>query len=195
MVQTAEQTGVPTGEVIFAAALRLFRERGFHGTSINDIGKAAGVTGPALYRHFKGKGEILAEAIREGSRRIAAGTRAAIDASPGPPLATLESLVRAYVDVALDNADIYTAYVLEARHLDPDLRKPLRRSAQRHRDEWVRVLLAACPELDPEEAKVRVKMAIFAVTSLCMEPSRLERRALVELAAGRLLALLLASHE
>lgn len=44
--------------------MRLFREKGFRGTSINDIGAAAGVTGPALYRHFSGKGELLTEAPR-----------------------------------------------------------------------------------------------------------------------------------
>ena len=53
---------------IFASALHLFRERGFHATSINDIGAEAGVAGTAIYSHFATKQEVLAEAIREGAR-------------------------------------------------------------------------------------------------------------------------------
>ena len=85
--------------------MRLFREKGFRGTSINDIGAAAGVTGPALYRHFSGKGEVLTEAIREVSRRIAAATREATQSECAEPRQTLEVLVRAYVEVALANAE------------------------------------------------------------------------------------------
>lgn len=177
---------------ILDAALRLFRERGFHGTSINDIGTTAGVTGPALYRHFSGKGEVLAEAIRDGARRIAAATRPAVENADLPPREALAELVRAYVGVALDNADTHAAYVLESRHLDDEARRPLRRKERGHRDEWRRLLMGARPELDAEQARVLVRMAIFSVTALCMEPRRLDRDALVELASSRVLALLLA---
>lgn len=176
---------------ILDAALRLFRERGFHGTSIDDIGATAGVTGPALYRHFSGKGEVLAEAIREGSRRIAAATRSAVTDEALDPREALERLVRSYVDVALDNADTYAAYVLEARHLADEFRRPLRRSELRHREEWRRLVLAVHPDMDPEQARTLVTMAVFAVTSLCMEPSRLDREVLVELATSRVTAMLL----
>ncbi len=40
---------------IRAAALRLFAQRGLEGTSIRDIARAAGVTNPALYKHFASK--------------------------------------------------------------------------------------------------------------------------------------------
>ena len=65
-------------EPIFESALRLFRERGFHATAINDIGADAGVTGPAIYAHFESKGEVLAEAIREGCRRIGSALEEAL---------------------------------------------------------------------------------------------------------------------
>jgi AcrR family transcriptional regulator len=188
----AKRAGPDRREAILAAALRLFRQKGYHGTSINEIGAAAGVTGPALYRHFGGKGEVLAEAIREGSRRIAAATREALTSDSLSPEEALEKLVRSYVDVALDNADVYAAYVLEARHLADEFRKPLRRSELRHRDEWRRLVLAVRPEMGLEEARTLVKMATFAVTSLCMEPGRLSRASLVEVATTRVMALLLA---
>ncbi len=191
----AVSSGGATGDVIFTAALRLFRQRGFHGTSINQIGAAAGVTGPALYRHFAGKGEILAEAVRRVSRRIGDATRAALDAPTGTPRDALEALVRAYVEVALENADTYTAYVLEARHLGEGLRKPLRRAELRHRDEWVRLLRASDPGLSAEHAKAMVKMAMFAIAGLCMEPGRMDRAVLARLVTDRVMALLLAPRQ
>jgi AcrR family transcriptional regulator len=182
--------GAARRQTILAAALELFRERGFHGTSINDIGARAGVTGPALYRHFRGKEDVLAEAIREGSRRIAAATREALADETRKPDEALEALVRAYVEVALENADVHAAYVLEARHLGDAFRRPLRRSLLRHREEWARLLHAIRPELGPEEVRTLVKMATFAVASLCLEPNRVEPQALIELATSQLMALL-----
>lgn len=178
-------------EAIFDAALRLFRERGFHGTSINEIGAASGVTGPAIYRHFAGKGEVLAEAIREGSGRIIRATRDPL-ASDAPPEEAVEALVRAYVEVALENADIHAAYVLEARHLGDELRKPLRRGVLRHREGWKRLVQAVRPELGDEEVRTVVKMASYAVASLCLEPPNLDRDALVDFATERIVALLVA---
>ena len=189
--QPIKRDGPARREAIFGAALRLFRERGFHGTAINDIGAATGVTGPALYRHFPSKGELLAEAIREGSRRIAQATRAALAVEGLSPREALEALVRAYVEVALENADMNAAYVLESRHLADELRAPLRRGERRLRDEWRRCLVAVRPDLDTEQARTMVNMAIFSVVALCMVPSRLEREALVALATSRVMALLL----
>jgi AcrR family transcriptional regulator len=182
-------------QAIFDAALRLFRERGFHGTSINDIGFATGVTGPALYRHFSGKGEVLAEAISEGSRRIAGAIREPLSASGRTPEEALEALIRAYVEVALDNADIHAAYILEARHLADELRKPLRRNDLRHRDGWKRLVRAVHPDMSDDQIRTAVNMAIFSVTSLCLEPSRIDRASLIDFATKRVLAMLLAPPE
>jgi AcrR family transcriptional regulator len=184
--------GAERRSAIFDAALRLFREQGFHATSIDQIGAASGVTGPAIYRHFDSKAEVLAEAIGEGARRIADATRDALHSSEHAPVRAVERLVRAYVEVALDNADIYAAYVLEARHLNDELRKPLRRNELRHQDGWIRLVQAARPDMDPEQVRTVVKMAISSVTSLCLEPSPLERQGVVDFATQRVMALLLA---
>ncbi|MER6898583.1 TetR/AcrR family transcriptional regulator, partial [Amycolatopsis sp. NPDC000740] len=61
-----------------AVAAELFRARGFHGVGINDIAASAGVTGPALYRHFADKQAILAYVVLAGIDDILLG-----GASPG----------------------------------------------------------------------------------------------------------------
>lgn len=49
-------------EAIFAAALGLFAERGFHGTSVPEIAQRAGVGAGTIYRYFEGK-EALVNAL------------------------------------------------------------------------------------------------------------------------------------
>jgi AcrR family transcriptional regulator len=52
-----------TRERILTSAARLFAERGFEGASMPAIAKASGITAGAIYKHFKGKGELLLEVV------------------------------------------------------------------------------------------------------------------------------------
>lgn len=175
---------------IFASALRLFRERGFHATSINDIGADAGVAGTAIYSHFTTKQELLAEAIREGARRIKAGVREALADEAETPEAALEDLVRAYARVVLENADMNACYVLESRNLEPEVRQPLLGSERSLRETFRRQLMAVRPELSREQAETMVQMAIFAIVALCLHRNRIEREQLIELATSQVLGAL-----
>jgi len=172
---------------IFESALRLFRERGFHATSINEIGADADVTGPAIYAHFASKGGLLADAIREGCQRIASALNEALADEQLSAGEALEELVRAYVRVALENADMNACYVLELRHVDAAQRGPLERAARRLLDLWREKLIAVRPELGHEQADTMVQMAIFSIVSLCMLPSRIDRDCLVELASQQVI--------
>ncbi|WP_418060666.1 TetR/AcrR family transcriptional regulator [Pimelobacter simplex] len=50
-------------QLIVAAASRQFERKGFHDASIADIAAEVGITGPALYRHFRNKHELLVAAV------------------------------------------------------------------------------------------------------------------------------------
>jgi AcrR family transcriptional regulator len=175
---------------IFASALRLFRERGFHATSINDIGADAGVAGTAIYSHFATKQELLAEAIREGARRIRNGVVEATADDEQSPEAALENLVRSYARVVIENADMNACYVLESRNLDASERQPLLRGERGIRDTWRRRLMAVRPELSREQAQAMVQMSIFALVALCVHRNKIERADLVELATSQVLGAL-----
>jgi AcrR family transcriptional regulator len=190
---TANPTSLPKRgrpsrrEPIFESALRLFRERGFHATAINDIGADANVTGPAIYSHFTSKGDLLAEAIREGCFRIGNALNEALASEDISADEALENLVRAYVRVALDNADMNACYVLELRNVDPEKRGPLKRAERRLCDLWRERLIAVRPELGREQTDTMVQMAIFSIVSLCMMPSRIDRESLIELASQQVM--------
>jgi AcrR family transcriptional regulator len=62
-------------QILDAAAAR-FYEKGFHGVGVDQIGERVGISGPALYRHFKGKDEILAALFSEALEELISATAA-----------------------------------------------------------------------------------------------------------------------
>jgi AcrR family transcriptional regulator len=83
-------------EAVIRAAARLFRERGYHRTSLDDLATALNVTKPTLYRYVENKEEILFECFRLGVERILEALR---NPPPGARTARerLEALVQGYV--------------------------------------------------------------------------------------------------
>ena len=59
-----------TEQLILNHSMRLFAEKGYHGTSIDDITQSAGLTKGALYWHFKSKEELIKRIIREYESRF-----------------------------------------------------------------------------------------------------------------------------
>jgi AcrR family transcriptional regulator len=62
-----------TRDALLQQAARLFAERGFRGTSVEDIGAACGVSGPAVYKHFSSKDALLARLLGDISAQLLAG--------------------------------------------------------------------------------------------------------------------------
>jgi len=79
------------------AALRQLAESGPAGVSVSAIGKELGVSGPALYRYFASRDELLTELVIDAYHDLADALLAAAGRAPGPePRARFEALVRAY---------------------------------------------------------------------------------------------------
>src|ERR1700742_3249677 len=77
------------------AALAQLAQAGPAGVSISAIGKPLGVSGPALYRYFASRDELLTELVLDAYRDLAASMAAADD--PGQdPHARLVAIVRPY---------------------------------------------------------------------------------------------------
>jgi AcrR family transcriptional regulator len=79
------------------AALRQLAHAGPAGVSVNAIGKQLGVSGPALYRYFASRDELLTELVIDAYDELAAALRDAIGQARGrPPRRRFEALTRAY---------------------------------------------------------------------------------------------------
>src|SRR5690606_8679263 len=86
-------------------AARLFAERGYSGVSLEDIGSAVGVSGPAVYRHFSGKQALLgAVLVKVSEDLVSGGTRVAASSSDDEE--RMRALIGFHVDFALAHADV-----------------------------------------------------------------------------------------
>src|SRR5512139_2916603 len=102
---------------ILGIAVGLFASRGYHGVSMDDIGAAAGVTGPALYHHFAGKEAMLAAALNPVIENLLAGGRARVAEHQGDPAGALAALVEFHVDFALNNPAVIALHLHELDRL------------------------------------------------------------------------------
>src|SRR3954454_12336962 len=98
---------------ILEIAVGLFAARGYHGVSMDDIGAAAGVTGPALYHHFAGKEAMLSAALYPVSENLLSGGRARVAELGDDPAAALTALVDFHVDFALANPAVIALHLHE----------------------------------------------------------------------------------
>ncbi|MBB5955262.1 AcrR family transcriptional regulator [Saccharothrix tamanrassetensis] len=124
---------------ILDAAAELFARHGFHGVGIDDIGAAVGISGPALYRHFRSKDAMLGEMLTSISERLLEGGLTRVSASPDATSA-LHALVRWHVDFALDDPALITVQMRNLANLtDPDRRR-VRALQRRYVEVWVSTL-------------------------------------------------------
>ncbi len=167
-------------ELYLESAARLFAERGFSGVTIDELGDAAGVSGPALYRHFAGKEAILTELLVNASERLVAGCesilagrtgRASDDApvgqvSPSQPhrsaRQTLQSLVDFHIDFALSERDVIKVQDRELARLPPTANHTVRALQRRYVQFWSALLAEVCPQFNASEIDVRV-LGVFGL--------------------------------
>jgi AcrR family transcriptional regulator len=142
-------------EEILEIAVGLFASRGYHGVSMDDIGAAAGVTGPALYHHFAGKEAMLAAALIPVSELLLSGGRKRTAEHPEPH-AALAALVDFHVDFALNHPEVITLQLHELDRIPEEPRRQIRRLQRLYVEEWVTTLSTLRPELDANESRVLV---------------------------------------
>jgi AcrR family transcriptional regulator len=65
-------------------AVDVFAERGFHGTSMDEVAEAAGVTKPVLYQHFDSKRELFLELLDDVGNYLVSAVTAAVGGASGP---------------------------------------------------------------------------------------------------------------
>jgi len=111
-------------EQIHRCAARLFRERGFHGTSIRDIAEAVGLQGGSLYAHIAGKDDLLWAIANESADRFFAVLRPIVDAQQEIARKFRDAIL-AHVGVITDDLDAAAVYTTEWRHLEPTRRESL----------------------------------------------------------------------
>lgn len=162
--------------VLLAAAARLFAERGYSGTSIEDLGAAAGVRGPALYKHFSGKQAMLSAILLDASIGLHDGGRQVLARAVG--MEALRSLVAFHVDFALDNADVIRVQDRDLEQLAVDDRHAVRTLQRRYVELWVDVLESLDPTTERSVLRTRAHAVFGLLNSTPHSDHSLDRQSL-----------------
>ncbi|GAA4284647.1 TetR/AcrR family transcriptional regulator [Brevibacterium daeguense] len=150
-------------QAILDSAKALFAAQGFRAVSIEDIGAGAGVSGPAVYRHFASKEEILEELLLGISAYLHAGGGAILAAGLGPE-ETLRTLVDFHLDFALGEPELIRIQDRDLASLPAEARRQVRRLQRSYVTGWAGALRAHDPGLSADAATVSVH-ALFGMVN------------------------------
>jgi AcrR family transcriptional regulator len=164
----ASTRGAARREAILTAAAELFAERGYAAVGMDDIGAAAGVTGPAIYRHFGAKASVLTSVF---DRVIDAVTverdligENATDSDD--PAAKLRGLVGAYAGAVSSRRGLMAVFIREVHHLPAEDRSLLDERQRALIGRWRTLLARAHPDWDREQVRTAVHGAFGMLNSV-----------------------------
>ena len=103
---------------IIQAAAQIFRQKGYHAASMQDIADAVGLQKASLYHHVASKQDILLEILDHALDILIADMQAVIDAG-GEPEDQLRAAMRAYITRVTQEASLAAVLQLEHRNLEP----------------------------------------------------------------------------
>ncbi|GAA4687510.1 SACE_7040 family transcriptional regulator [Nocardioides nanhaiensis] len=177
-------------EQLLATAADLFAARGFHGVSVAELGRACGISGPALYKHFASKDAMLAEILVSVSRELLTVGRERVEEAPDAA-AALRALVAWHVEFALTRRATIVLQDRDWSALPDDAREEVRRLQRSYVDTWADQLRRLDGDLAPATARATAH-AVFGLINSTPHSARLpgpEMRALLRGMAERALGL------
>jgi AcrR family transcriptional regulator len=149
---------------ILTEAARLFARHGFHGVSIDGIGAAVGVSGPALYRHFPSKEGLLGEMLVGISEDLLAGGQERAAAHTDAE-GLLEALIAFHTDFALRQPELITVHDRDLANLPEPSRRRVRGLQRAYVEIWVDALRRAGLATGEEAARVMAHAAFGLMNS------------------------------
>ena len=173
---------------VVAAAGRLFAKRGYHGTSMRDLGRELGLLGSSLYAHVDSKQDLLVEVVEDGARLFQESARSALIV-PGSALDRLRALVTGHVDVVLSHQDVVRTYLNEARMLDDDHRARVIAARDSYEQAFREVIAHGVgdgsfrPDVDPKMSSIFILSVLNALERWHRPDGELDRDALAGLMA------------
>jgi AcrR family transcriptional regulator len=151
-------------QALLNSAARLFAENGFARVSLEDLGSAVGVSGPAVYRHFDSKQAVLAALLVEVSERLVSGGQEVV-AGAANDADALRSLIRFHVEFALMNPDVIRVQDRDLDSLAAADQHAVRALQREYVELWVAVLGRVHPEADTESLRIRAHATFGLINS------------------------------
>lgn len=162
----------PRGEQILTAAIDLFHDRGYERVAVDEIGVAVGLSGPGIYRHFHGKGEILAALFD----RAIDGILTATGGASADPFVDLEHRIRGHAKYVLGHRKLATIWVREGHALSEAHRARLRLREAGYVSQWVEAVTRCRPDLSARQAELAALAGLGALNSIPSWPKTSARQ-------------------
>jgi len=108
-----------TRNEILDASAQIFSQKGYHGTSMQDIAVAVNLQKASLYHHVSSKQEILFDLLNRGLDLLITEVEEAVG-EPGSPDERLRKATCAYLSTMTEYQDLSSVLLLEYRSLEPD---------------------------------------------------------------------------
>lgn len=152
-------------EQILYAAMKLFNERGYRDTGMDDIGGEVGIPTSRLYRYFPGKGSILAAAYRRAADRVSGDISDILMNTEGAGDVVRE-FVAAYVRRSFADPELAYVYYAERINVPTEDRLALHSIQRATVEAWVHQVVEANEGVTAAEARFMVHAAFAMVVDL-----------------------------
>lgn len=149
---------------LIAAAARLIAEHGFLAVRLEDIGAAAGVTGPAIYRHFPNKEALLVELLVGISTRLLAGANDVV-AQTEDSVDALDGLIDVHLDFVFAESGLIRIQDRDLAHLPVAAKRQVRRAQRQYVEIWVEVIRRLHGNLSEADARLMAHAAFGLLNS------------------------------
>jgi len=153
-------------EQILGAAERLFFERSFDGVGVDEIGKAAGTSGSAIYPHFPSTDAILAALFDN----LLDTLLVRIGELGDDQVADLEKLLRAFAALVKSHERLVAIWLREQRSLAERYRREHDRRQRRVTERWVNCLQRCYPDASADEIITATRGAQLLLLSEALRP-------------------------
>jgi AcrR family transcriptional regulator len=151
---------------LLRVATRLFRERGFHATSMQDLAEALGMNRGSLYHYIDSKDDLLWSILTSALDQLCARVGPMLTARDVPPSQRVADGIREHLHVAADSADELSLVQIELRSLGDERRRQMIARRNEYEELWRRALRAAI-----DDGAVRqdadVRLSVIGILSAC----------------------------
>jgi AcrR family transcriptional regulator len=154
----------PREAELHAAATRLFRQRGFHATSMQDLGEALGMNRGSLYHYISAKDELLWTILTRAFDLLEERVLPILE-SELPAVDRLTGAIREHLRVAADHADELSLIQIEWRALDRSRQAEMIRRRDAYEARWRAALEAGIA--DGSLRAFDVRLAGIGILSAC----------------------------
>ncbi len=149
---------------IFATALRIFRQKGYHAASMQDLADAVGLQKASLYHYISSKEDLML-AIYERATGAFTAQLTELAATSLPPTEKLERAIESHLVALCDQLELFTVYLREQNFFSGRQRARVRAEGEHHAQ-----LLEAILEEGVRSGEFRalnVKMTAHAILGMC----------------------------